>query len=82
MAFPASSVVLDSSLSDMVEVFSSHQDLSKLNYTAMVAIVLKHVRSSGLLLDVMEPIAFHPIPHFLFGKTGLRTSGVGRRGAK
>ena len=64
MAFPASSAVLDSSLADMVELFGSRQDLSKLNYTAIIAIALRQVRSSGLLLDVMEPMAFHPTPHF------------------
>ena len=64
MAFPARSEVLDSSVNEMLQLFKSHLDLSKLSYTAVVRIVLSHIRLSGLLLDVVDPVKFHPLPHF------------------
>ena len=63
MAFPARSEVLDSSVNEMLQLFKSRPDLSTLNYTAVVRIVLSHVRLSGLLLDVVDPVKFHPLPH-------------------
>ena len=63
MAFPARSVVLDSSVNEMLQLFKSRPDLSTLNYTAVVRIVLSHVRLSGLLLDVVDPVKFLPLPH-------------------
>ena len=64
MAFPARSEVLDSSVNEMLQLFNGRLDLSKLNYTAVVRIVLSNVRLSGLLLDVVDPVKFHPLPHF------------------
>ena len=67
MAFPAESEVLDSSLSKIQILFSQRQDLSKMDYTACVRIVLDSIRASGLALDVVDPVVFHPIPHFARG---------------
>ena len=47
-----------------MQLFDRRMDLSKLNYSAVVRIVLSHIRLSGLLLDVVDPIKFHPLPHF------------------
>ena len=39
--------------------------MSKLNYSAVVGILLKGIRASGLALDVVDPLVFHPMPHFV-----------------
>ena len=49
---------------EMRELFSWSPDLSKLNYAAIVKLLLGRIRASGLALDVADPIVFHPIPHF------------------
>ena len=79
MAFPARSEVLDSSVNEMLQLFQSHLDLSKLNYTAVVRIVLERIRLSGLLLDVVDPVKFHPLPHFC---VRLRVLGPVEEGAR
>ena len=38
-----------------------------MKYTAFVRIVLDSIRASGLALDVVDPVVFHPIPHFARG---------------
>ena len=63
-AFPVNSPVLTEYLVDMRELFSCTPDLSKLNYTAIVKLLLGRIRASGLALDVADPIVYHPIPHF------------------
>ena len=65
MAFPCGSQVLDSSLSELRTLLSREQgNFGKLDYTAIVKIVLNNIRASGLALDVVGPMIFHPIPHF------------------
>ena len=83
MAFPARSEVLDSSVNEMLQLFNSRPDLSKLNYTAVVRIVLSHIRLSGLLLDVADPVKFHPLPHWCVRHhalgpvvEGVRSNGI------
>ena len=63
-AFPAQSPVLTQYLLEMRALFSKSSDLSTLNYSAVVGILLKGIRASGLALDVVDPLVFHPIPHF------------------
>ena len=63
-AFPAQSPVLTQYLLEMRALFSKSSDLSTLNYSAVVLILLKGIRASGLALDVVDPLVFHPIPHF------------------
>ena len=43
-AFPARSEVLDSSLTEICSLLGARDDLSKLNYSAVVGIVLSHIR--------------------------------------
>ena len=63
-AFPAGSPVLTESLLEMRALLARSSDLSKLNYSANVMILLERIRASGLALDVVDPAVFHPIPHF------------------
>ena len=58
------SLVLTESLLEMRALFAKSSDLSRLNYSALVKILLERIRASGLALDVMDPVVFHPIPHF------------------
>ena len=74
-AFPVQSPVLTEYVREMRALFSGSSDLSKLNYSAVVRILLKGIRASGLALDVVDPLVFHPIPHFarpvhVFGTDG------------
>ena len=57
-------------------LFARVSDLSKLEYTAMVKILLGSIRASGLALDVMDPVVFHPIPHFVRGRHVFGVGGV------
>ena len=66
-AFPADSLVLTESLLEMRALFAKSSDLSRLNYSALVKILLERIRASGLALDVVDPDVFHPIPHFARG---------------
>ena len=63
-AFPVHSPVLTEYLLQMRGLFSASEDLSKLNYSAIVKLLLERIRASGLALDVADPLVFHPIPHF------------------
>ena len=63
-AFPVHSPVLTEYLLEMRALYSGPTDLSKLNYSAVVRILLERIRASGLALDVVDPLVFHPIPHF------------------
>ena len=75
MAFPAQSGVLDSSLISIRSLFSRQRDLSKLDYTAVIKVILQQLHSHGLALDVVDPIIFHPLPHFV-GKQRVFTSAA------
>ena len=79
MAIPPGSEVLDSSLTAMRTLFATRQDLSSLNYTAIVTIYLESIRASGLLLDIMDPSVFSPVPHFASGCHVFGTSWPSRQ---
>ena len=65
MALPLGSPVLASALSRIRALFDKPGDLSSLPYTAVVKIFVDCIRVDGLQLDVVDPIAFHPVPHFV-----------------
>ena len=51
----------------MQALYAQRSDLSKLDYSANVRILLDSVREHGLGLDVLDPMAFHPVPYFAGG---------------
>ena len=79
MAFPCGSEVLTSSIMAIRTLFEKPLHLGKIEYSAIVRIVLGQVHEMGLALDVVDPIVFHPIPHFApachaFGKSASASS--------
>ena len=75
MAFPSRSEVLASAIMAIRGLLSKQRDLSKLDYTALVKMMLQQIHKHGLALDVVDPIVFHPMPHFV-GKQRLFTSAA------
>ena len=81
MAFPCVSPVLDSSLVKFRSLLAVKQDLSRIDYTAIVKLVLGCIHDRGLALDVVDPLIFHPIPHFVpachvFGKASASSASA------